>query len=50
MGGGMAAPDTWDPKRYHPFEVGTPVAKVLSTFKQIDTAVDDIKITAGLEN
>src|SRR4051794_8584483 len=50
MGGGMAAPDTFDPKRYVPFEVGVPVAKVESTFPAIDTAVDNIKITAGLEN
>jgi len=49
MAGGMAAPDTFDPKRYHPFEVGTPVEKVMSTFPAIDTAVDDIKICAGLE-
>ncbi len=50
MAGGMAAPDTFDPKRYVPFEVGTPVAKIESTFPAIDTAVDQIKITAGLEN
>ncbi|MCA9164406.1 MAG: DUF1501 domain-containing protein, partial [Planctomycetales bacterium] len=50
MGGGMAAPDTFDPKRYVPFEVGVPVAEVESTFPAIDTVVDDIKITAGLEN
>ncbi len=25
MAGGMAAPETFDPKRYHPFEVGKPV-------------------------
>ena len=50
MGGGMAAPDTFDPKRYVPFEVGVPVAKVESTFPAIDTVVDNIKITAGLEN
>ncbi|MEX2026642.1 MAG: DUF1501 domain-containing protein [Pirellulaceae bacterium] len=50
MGGGMAAPDTLDPKRYVPFEVGLPVAKVESTFPAIDTVVDNIKITAGLEN
>ena len=49
MAGGMAAPDTFDPKRYHPFEVGTPVEKVISTFPAIDTAVDDIKICQGLE-
>ena len=49
MGGGMAAPDTFDPKRYHPFEVGTPVEKIISTFPAIDTAVDNIKICKGLE-
>ena len=32
MGGGMAAPDTFDPKRYVPFEVGVPLEKVISTF------------------
>ncbi|WP_020471758.1 DUF1501 domain-containing protein [Zavarzinella formosa] len=50
MAGGMAAPDTFDPKRYVPFEVGVPVAKVMSTFPSIDTSVDNIKITKGLEN
>jgi hypothetical protein len=50
MGGGMAAPDTFDPKRYVPFEVGTPVKKIESTFPSIDTVVDPIKMTAGLEN
>lgn len=50
MGGGMAAPETFDPKRYAPFEVGLPVEKVMSTFPAIDTVVDDIKISQGLEN
>lgn len=50
MGGGMAAPETFDPKRYQPFEVGLPVEKVMSTFPAIDTAVDNIKICQGLEN
>src|SRR5438046_1125070 len=50
MGGGMAAPDTFDPKRYQPFEVGVPVEKILSTFPAIDTVVDNIKLTEGLEN
>ncbi|MEX0716643.1 MAG: DUF1501 domain-containing protein [Planctomycetaceae bacterium] len=49
MAGGMAAPETFDPKRYLPFEVGIPVEKVMSTFPAIDTAVDDIKICQGLE-
>jgi hypothetical protein len=50
MGGGMAAPDTFDPKKYVPFEVGLPVGQVESTFPAIDTVVDQIKITQGLEN
>src|SRR4051812_16740813 len=50
MGGGMAAPETFDPKRYQPFQVGLPVEKVMSTFPAIDTAVDNIKISKGLEN
>ena len=50
MGGGMAHTETFDPKRYAPFEKGMPTEKVLSTFPAIDTAVDHIKFTAGLEN
>ena len=49
MGGGMAAPDTFDPKRYEPFAQGLDVNRVLSTFPAIDTVVDNIKFTAGLE-
>jgi len=50
MGGGMAAPETFDPKRYLPFEKGLEVKKVLSTFPAIDTAVDGVKICQGVEN
>lgn len=50
MAGGMAAPETFDPKRFAPYENGMAVDSVLSTFPSIDTAVDDIKICAGLEN
>jgi hypothetical protein len=50
MAGGMAAPETFDPKRYLPFEVGLPVDKILSTFPAIDTTLDGVKISAGLEN
>jgi len=50
MAGGMAAPETFDPKRYTPFEVGVPSERILCTFPQIDTAVDSIKISAGLEH
>src|SRR4051794_39926583 len=48
MAGGMAAPETFDPKKYVPFEVGLPVESVMSTFPAIDTAVDNIKIASGL--
>jgi hypothetical protein len=50
LAGGMAAPETFDPKSYAPFEVGMPVEKMVSTFPATDTAVDDIKICQGLEN
>lgn len=49
MAGGMAAPETFDPKRYQPFEIGTPIEKVISTFPAIDTAADGIQICSGLE-
>jgi hypothetical protein len=50
MAGGMAAPETFDPKRYLPFEVGLAAEKILCTFPAIDTVVDNIKISQGLEN
>src|SRR5262245_2361034 len=49
MAGGMAGPDTLDPKRYAPFEVGLPVERIISTFPAIDTVVDNIKLSEGLE-
>jgi len=50
MAGGMAAPETFDPKRYLPFEVGLAADKILCTFPAIDTVVGNIKISQGLEN
>jgi hypothetical protein len=50
LAGGMAAPDTFDPKRYLPFENGLEVDKILSTFPAIDTVVDNIKLTEGMEH
>ncbi|HVY70998.1 MAG TPA: DUF1501 domain-containing protein [Verrucomicrobiae bacterium] len=49
MAGGMAHTETFDPKRYAPFVKGMSPNEVLSTFPSIDTAVDNIKISAGLE-
>jgi hypothetical protein len=50
MAGGMAHTETFDPKKYTAFESGLKPDQVLSTFPQIDTVVDDIKLTEGLEN
>jgi uncharacterized protein (DUF1501 family) len=49
MAGGMASTETFDPKRYAPFEVGLPADRILSTFPAIDTVVDGVRISAGLE-
>jgi len=49
MAGGMAHTETFDPKRYTPFEAGLKPDQVLSTFPAIDTAVDHVKISQGLE-
>src|SRR6266550_3759798 len=50
MAGGMAQTETFDPKRYTPFEKGMKPGDMWSTFPQIDTAVDHIKLSQGLEN
>lgn len=50
MGGGMAATETFDPKKYTPFEKGMDPRTVLSTFPSIPTAVDGIRFSEGLEN
>src|SRR6266481_1687296 len=49
MGGGMAHTETFDPKRYTPFEKGMAPDSFLSTFPSIDTSVDNIKFSEGLE-
>ncbi len=49
MGGGMAHTETFDPKRYTPYEKGLGSDQVLSTFPAIDTCVDNIKLSEGLE-
>jgi hypothetical protein len=50
MAGGMAQTETFDPKSYTPYETGLESNKVLSTFPSIDTVVDNIKLSQGLEN
>src|SRR3954464_6405444 len=49
MGGGMAHTETFDPKLHTPFEKGMSPSGIFSTFPTIDTAVDNIKFTEGLE-
>jgi hypothetical protein len=50
MGGAVGQTETFDPKTYTPFEVGLDPRKLLSTFKSIDTSVDNIKFCEGVEN
>lgn len=49
MAGGMAHTETFDPKKYVPFEPGMKADDVLCTFPSIKTAVDGIEITEGFE-
>jgi hypothetical protein len=49
MAGGMAHTETFDPKRYVPYEKGMKAESVLCTFPAIDTAIDGVKISQGLE-
>jgi hypothetical protein len=49
MAGGMPHTETFDPKRYTPFVKGMKPAEMFSTFPQIDTSVDQIKFSQGLE-
>lgn len=49
MGGGMASTETFDPKRFTPYEKGMNPNTVLSTFPSIPTVVDGIRLSEGLE-
>src|SRR5947209_10598843 len=49
MAGGMAQTETFDPKRFTPYAAGLKSNQVLSTFPTIDTTVDNIKFSQGLE-
>lgn len=49
MAGGMAQTETFDPKEYTPFAEGLESKRVLSTFPAINSAVDNIKLSQGLE-
>lgn len=49
IGGGQAAAETWDPKRYTPYKQGMKASEVHSTFPSIATSVDGIRFSQGLE-
>ncbi len=49
MAGGMAAPETFDPKGYRPFKKGLHIENILSTFPAIPTTLDGVNISQGLE-
>jgi len=50
MAGGMAHTETFDPKKYAPFEKGLDTKKVLSTFPKHPTAVDGLEFSEGLQS
>ena len=50
MAGGMAHTETFDPKAHVPFTPGMKASDIISTFPAIDTVVDGIQFSAGLEH
>lgn len=50
MAGGMAHTETFDPKRFTPYTPGMDARSLASTFTSIDSSVDGIKLSQGLEN
>lgn len=49
MAGGMAHTETFDPKKYTPFEKGMEGNRVLSTFPNFPTVLDGIHFSEGLQ-
>jgi hypothetical protein len=50
MAGGMAHTETFDPKRYTPYETGMDPNRVLSTFRPIPTVLDGVNFSDGLQS
>ncbi len=50
MAGGMAHTETFDPKKYTPFEKDMQGDRVLSTFPSVPTVLDGIHFSEGLES
>jgi hypothetical protein len=49
MAGGMCHTETFDPKKYTPFQKGMASNQVISTFPSIPSSVDGLRLSAGLE-
>ena len=49
MAGGMAHTETFDPKRFEPFEPGMESKRILSTFPSRPTVVDGVSFSEGLQ-
>ncbi|HRO46081.1 DUF1501 domain-containing protein [Agriterribacter sp.] len=50
LAGGMAHTETFDPKRYTPYENGLEGNRVLSTFESFPTALEGIRFSDGLQS
>jgi uncharacterized protein DUF1501 len=50
MAGGMAHTETFDPKKFTPYEKNIESNRVLSTFPSFPTALDDIYFSEGLQH
>jgi len=48
--GGVAQTDTWNPKRYTPFQAGMKGSDLLGTCEPIPTAADGIRLGQGMEH
>ncbi len=48
MAGGQAATETWDMKKYTPFERGMEAKAVYSTFRAIPTTLEGLRISEGM--
>jgi len=49
MAGGMSHSETFDPKRHTPYQQGMKSSDVCSTFPAINTSVDGVQFSEGLE-
>ena len=48
--GGVSQQDTWDPKKFTPFQAGMKGSEVLGTCESIPTSADGIRFGKGLES